>query len=738
MFRHLIILNIAFITAFIVILNGRAQDMHPIIRSGFENDTYLSVGGTSIHIRGTDHSVPGPSNAWDPLPDGMAFELWDQDTYPDKAYYELLPDPLNSDNRALMAELRGHNGVKGRAQGSFKFTYSTDYQVNIIHFNFRWLIPEDWRSLQEMDPHGWTDFFEIWCRYGDEGDFDVFDGAGIFRMNFSFEEYNGKFRWDIRGQDRCYHGDDDRSWIKYNEDIPVPFGEWAEFEVLVIKGPDPKTEPRSQARFLVKIKTTGNSWQTLFDVQDERTEHSYAPQEGYRSFQPVKNYTQANNIDYLISKGLRPVFYYDDFDLQVSPAVIPEAYRYVEVPGRIEAESFINGSGTALRNTTDTEGTKDVDSIHAGDWMEYQINTPAKGMYILTSRIRPAYSGAAFNVFSGDSLIGAVLYPASGDTVWKSLKDTIFLPAGNQTLKFVVAADNWKMNWFAIDQLPVPVVQATPATDTICGGGITGIRLHCSADMTYGAGFLYTSSASGTNISGNGSGNLTEGQRIDDTISITGDHYGYVNYTIVPYALSESGQPAYYGKPLDVRVWVEPVPELTTASMYDTIGSGDAVAILLLCSSDVLGDLAIGYTSETDDDINIEGNGSGMLLPRQRIIETLTNNGKSKGYVVYNIAPYIFGTNGLIRCAGTPVTDTVWVRPAQTFMKVQKTKFPSALFPNPARTMVFLPAESHYQVYSTTGNELVTGYGKKIDMRALHPGIYFVKTSSALYKLILE
>ena len=636
---------------------GLAQEPRLIIRSGFEADTYLEIGLPENHIRGVDQSVAGPYNTWSPLRDKIGFELWNHETYPDKAYYELIADPLDSTNRVLLAELRGHNGLKGRAQGSFKFTYGTSYPTNVIHFRFRWLIPSDWESLGEMDPHGWTDFFEIWTKYGNEADFDVYDPAGTFRTNFRFEESGGRFIWHIKGEDRCYKGTNDREWVRYNREIPVPFGRWAEFEVLLVKGPDPKAEPRSQARFLVKIKTGDDPWQVLFDVRDERTEHSYAPQPGYRSFQPVKNYTQANNIDYLIGKGLKPAFYYDDFELSLSDTHLPPAYRHHLVPGRVEAEWFSDSEGTTTRETTDTEGAQDVDSIGPGDWLEFQVNTPDGRLYPLNCRVLPEPSGASFSVFRGDSLLGRIDIPAVERPEWLNLCDTLAMIPGNQTLRFVTDTGRWAFNWFSLEQLPLPTVLVTPLSDTICSGGSTGFLLESGVEMAHGVAFHFTAVGSTGNLGGHGSGVLAPGEVISQILTNAGDRHGTVNYEVVPYALTESGTPSYPGEAVTAKVWVEPVPVLTTFSMKDTIDSSESTLLCHRVSAITTAGVLTTYESGTSGH-QVTGNGSGVLLDEQCITEELINSAASREYVVYTQIPYALDGEGNLKCPGYPSLAT--------------------------------------------------------------------------------
>jgi hypothetical protein len=721
---------------FAFLLPSSFSQMRQVISSGFEQESYLDFGSYYLFIRGMDESFPSPGNSWYPLPDEIRFELWDEDTYPEKAYYELLPDPLDSTNRVLLAELRGHNGVKGRAQGSFKFDRGTDYPVNVVHFRFRWLIPADWESLGEMDPHGWTDFFELWTRYGNESDFSTYDGAGTFRMNFTFQESEGKFVWHCKGEDRCYVGTDDREWVRYNRDIPVPFGKWAEFEVLVIKGPDPKADPRSQARLLVKIRTDEGPWQTLFDVTDERTEHSYAPQPGYRSFQPVKNYTQANNIDYLIGKGLRPAFYYDDFGLFVSESEVPDAYRYHEIPGRVEAEDFSGMERVGLRETTDVDGGQEVDSIEASDWLEFGVNAPSAGPYRIDCRVSAGPGGGVFQVFTGDSPACTVSI-SPGASGWLTLSDTLLLEAGNQELRFVTLSGQWAFNWFGLEQVGIPDVVAYPDRDTLCSGEVTGIVLGSTVEMTHGVQYSYTSKVTSGAVTGNGSGILGPGQQVPDVLTNTGDVFGKVDYTIIPYSLSSSGEPVFPGEPAGAEVWIEPVPAARIVLMKDTLDSGEQSMILWNGLSMTTAGMVLGYSTEAGSG-GISGMAEGFVQPRHSINEELINAGTETGWVAYTLTPYALDASGIPTCPGVPASDTVWIRPGgSTLLSPHPGTSPLVrIFPNPAGNRLHLHPGSAYVIHSSTGIQLLSGHGTEIHLDRLGPGIYYLSAGGGTMRFI--
>lgn len=288
---------------------GTLPETNRVISSGFESAVSFSNG----RLRGIDHSLSNPHNDWDSLRD-LRFRTLIQET----GRIAIVNDPVNDGNKVLMCEVLTPNDKKGRAQGSFNFLRPESYDTYLCRY--RWFIPAQWESIRELNPHGWNDFFEIWTQTLPKSECDVYDPAGSFRLNFRFEQSpnSNRFRWHLKGENRSYNRRTGSArWQRTNDTVLVPFGRWATVEVLVRKGPDPKTNPQSRARFTLRIQPDGEDWQTVFDVHVERTEHSARAQRGYLRLQPFKNYTQKKNVEFLVRQGKRVTFYYDDLDLRV-------------------------------------------------------------------------------------------------------------------------------------------------------------------------------------------------------------------------------------------------------------------------------------------------------------------------------------------------------------------------------------------------------------------------------------
>ena len=184
---------------------------------------------------------------------------------------------------------------------------------------------------------------------------------------------------------------------------------------------------------------------------------------------------------------------------------------------------------------------------------------------------------------------------------------------------------------------PLPVVTATPSSQTICSGESTNISLSSSVTGT-----TYTWTVTQTGVSGatNGSGTL-----IAQTLTATGITAGTATYNITPTANGCSGTP------INVTITVNPLPVVTATPSSQIICSGESTNISL--SGSVTGTT---YTwTATQTGVSGATNGSGTL-----IAQTLTATGSTAGTATYNITPTANG------CAGTPINVTVTVNPIPT------------------------------------------------------------------------
>ncbi len=184
---------------------------------------------------------------------------------------------------------------------------------------------------------------------------------------------------------------------------------------------------------------------------------------------------------------------------------------------------------------------------------------------------------------------------------------------------------------------PIPLVTATPTSETICSGVSSGISL--TSDVA-GATFSWT--VNQTNVSGATTGSASN---IAQVLTSTGTIVGTAIFSIIPTA---SG---CVGSPISVTVTVNPIPVATASPVTQTICSGNTTSIAL--TSNVTLTTYAWTVVPTGVSGALAGSGSS-------IAQTLSATGSVAGFAVYTITPTSRG------CSGTPITVTVTVNPRPT------------------------------------------------------------------------
>jgi hypothetical protein len=138
-----------------------------------------------------------------------------------------------------------------------------------------------------------------------------------------------------------------------------------------------------------------------------------------------------------------------------TPAAVP-------VPGKIEAEEFVNNKGIEIRNSGAASGGKYAISYEVGDWSEYYVKVPTLGTYKIDMKVACANAGTAFELKNGHILLGKVEVGNTGGwDVWKTVSLTTTLTAGEQLLRLVSAGS---ANYPDIDYLEITLVSTPTPT----------------------------------------------------------------------------------------------------------------------------------------------------------------------------------------------------------------------------------------------------------------------------------
>lgn len=152
------------------------------------------------------------------------------------------------------------------------------------------------------------------------------------------------------------------------------------------------------------------------------------------------------------------------------------------IPGTIQAESYSAMSGIATQATTDAGGGLNVGWIDNGDWMGYTVNVAAAGAYTVNFRLATPYNNVSMALQDETGKVLATMSTNStGDfQKWVTLKTTVTLPAGQQTLRLIsTSSQRWNINWMqfvsgttsAVDQQAVSAQARAFGSDSAQGFG---------------------------------------------------------------------------------------------------------------------------------------------------------------------------------------------------------------------------------------------------------------------------
>lgn len=122
-----------------------------------------------------------------------------------------------------------------------------------------------------------------------------------------------------------------------------------------------------------------------------------------------------------------------------------------QIPGIVQAEDFYSMSGIQTENTTDAGGGMNVGWIDTGDWMDYYLDVPVKGIYKLEYRVSSLSTGGEFTFKKADtSLVVAQLPVTGGWQTWRSVSVTCKLEKGLKLYRLAATKGGVNFNWFNV------------------------------------------------------------------------------------------------------------------------------------------------------------------------------------------------------------------------------------------------------------------------------------------------
>lgn len=141
-----------------------------------------------------------------------------------------------------------------------------------------------------------------------------------------------------------------------------------------------------------------------------------------------------------ISNSCSPDSVMTSFSVQTFPAI----------PGKIEAESYVDMSGIQTQATSDSGGGLNVGYIDTGDWLDYMIKVPKTTTYDVSFRLAsyPSTGAGAFKLMNGSITLATVnVQKTTGWQDWATQSTRVSLSAGNQKLRIAVTAAGFNLNW---------------------------------------------------------------------------------------------------------------------------------------------------------------------------------------------------------------------------------------------------------------------------------------------------
>lgn len=117
-------------------------------------------------------------------------------------------------------------------------------------------------------------------------------------------------------------------------------------------------------------------------------------------------------------------------------------------PTRIQAEDYYAMSGVQTENTSDINGGLNVGWIDANDWMEYSIQVPQSGTWLLEFRVSGNTADGQFTVSIPDTTLATIDVPFTGGWQnWRTISANVKLKPGKKMMKLSVKKGGFNLNW---------------------------------------------------------------------------------------------------------------------------------------------------------------------------------------------------------------------------------------------------------------------------------------------------
>jgi len=141
------------------------------------------------------------------------------------------------------------------------------------------------------------------------------------------------------------------------------------------------------------------------------------------------------------------IYVYSQDELTDSVAVTQNGVRK---KFRIEAEDYLEKSGTQNETTGDVGGGQNVGYVGIGNWLSYSLDISISGFYNFT--IRHAGYAGDFDVYIDDVLLKKVTFPKTADwQVYDSYTTELELTEGQHVMKLLFNSEGTNLNWYEFE-----------------------------------------------------------------------------------------------------------------------------------------------------------------------------------------------------------------------------------------------------------------------------------------------
>lgn len=236
--------------------------------------------------------------------------------------------------------------------------------------------------------------------------------------------------------------------------IPVFISEWGTSNADGGGGADTKVYTAEAAKWLAWASTNSVGWCNWSVVNKSESSAALLPTADKWGFWDdsvisasgkfVRSYIQSINSKY-------------SFPLPPPPPVRkPDT---VSLPGRMQAEAFLDTAGVLIESGADSDLSDDMGWIEDGDWADYMVQVAQEGDFYLHARVSSQNNGGVI-VLKTDAgtELGRVSVPSTGGwQTWTTVTDSVpvHLAAGLQKLRLSFQGADTKslfnVNWFSLD-----------------------------------------------------------------------------------------------------------------------------------------------------------------------------------------------------------------------------------------------------------------------------------------------